>query len=91
MALTAMVVKESTSEVAHKHDLKVIKYVQVNEDNQTLASQEKQKIDAKTASNAKSLVTAYLWQHVGTACHCDHRAPPFKESAWENLTELWRV
>ena len=40
MALTASVVKERTSEVAHAHDFKVIKYVQVNVDNQTLASQE---------------------------------------------------
>ena len=61
MALTAMVVKERTSKVAHEHDLKVIKYVEVNEDIQTLTSREKQKIDAKMASNAKSLVTANLW------------------------------
>ena len=44
-----MVVKERTSEVAHTHKLKVIKYVEVNEDDEThasFASREKQEIDA---------------------------------------------
>ena len=72
MALRARAAKDRTSEVAHAHKVKSIKYVEVNEDDQIhafFASQEKREIDAK------SLVTANLWQHVGTACH-------LKSTAW---------